>query len=314
MHPHPDFSPHPWFLMRGDTENPTPSEFMYLGAFESYGFVDGSKFKFGSASGKIPVTGNNLYPNLPNDRLTISDAESYANNIAPGFGIESFWGYCATLLLMFIEFGTFDLRSKLGKGITRLTGTQEAGNEQDLNAVNTKYFGRNTGVDSINQRLNEFGTGVGSGTDGETPICWRGLENPYGNLWKYVIGANFLPNGNYRVIKRDGTRTLKGWLGTGDYESGTGLPQTEGFISSIKTDELGGLAFMPDTVAGTSSTFLCDRWSVPRGNAIIAAGGLFYSTTATNLGPGLHSVAAWDVSSMRPCGARLEFRKNSGVV
>ena len=292
------FSLHPYFYMRGGG---VPAPYMFSGAYEAYGLVYDGQFRLGSATGKRPVTGSVGYPDLPNDRFTIDDAELYASRISPGnAGITSFWGDCARMLLMYIEYGTFDIQTALGAGVVDM----ESG---------TGFAGVNTGADSIDSLLAENGTGVGSGTDGLTPVCWRGIENPYGNVWKFVIGANFSGDGTYRLIKRDGTGTLAGTLAAGSYESGSGIPIVNGSISALLQGDLEGLAFLPSAAAGSTATYLCDNWyhPAPGGSGILRAGGVWYSARAA--GPGCRSAAIEVLVSGRTLGARVEFRPSQGV-
>lgn len=292
------FSLHPyWYMRNGGAASPV----MYSGAYEAYGYLDGSTFKLGSASGKTPITGEVSYPDLPNSgRFHIDDAETYAGNIAPGFGCESFWGYCADQLLMYIEYGTIDIQTALGKGVVDL-------------ASGEGFAGKQTGADGIDALLAENGTGVGSGTDGQTPICYRGEENKYGNMWKFVIGANFDADGEVRVIRRDGLGTLAGTLAAGSYETVTGaVPLSNGYISGLQHGDLEGLAFLPSAAAGSSSTGLCDYWYAPTGDGrILLAGG--YWNSGTYAGPGCRHANCAPSSSGRDISARLEFCPQGGV-
>ena len=291
------FSLHPYWYMRGGG---VPSPVMYGGAYESYGYLDGSTFKLGSATGKTPVTGGVAYPDLPNSgRFHINDAEAYAGNIGPGFGCESFWGYCADQLLMYIEYGTFDIQTALGKGIVDL-------------ASGTDFAGKQTGADSIDSRLAENGTGTGSGVDGQTPVCWRGIENPYGNVWKFIIGANVYLDGTFRLIRRDGLGTLAGTLAEGSYESGSGLPLTNGYISGLLHTDLAEVAFLPSAATGADNSYLADYWyaCTANGNILLAGG---YWDGARIAGPGCRVANGGPADSTRAIGARLEFRPPQGV-
>ena len=291
------FSLHPYFYMRGGG---VPAPYMFSGAYEAYGLVYGGQFRLGSASGKQPVTGSVGYPDLPNNgRLTIDDAELYASRISPGnAGITSFWGYCADQLLMYIEYGTFDIQTALGKGIVDLP-------------FGAGFAGKLTGADNIDSRLAENGTGTGDGVDGQTPICWRGIENPYGNVWKFIIGCNFKAGGIFRTINRDGSGTLAGTMADGSYEEGSGVPQVNGYVSGLLEDELGGLAIMPSAAGGSDSTYLCDYWYAPTGDRILLAGGSWY--LGRSAGPGYRAAYYAVSSSFRNVGARVEFRPSQGV-
>lgn len=291
--PRSGFVIHPWWCSRNGISQP----YMYQGAYESYGYDDGGTFKLGSASGKTPVTGEVAYPDLPNSgRFTIDDAEAYAANKGIGFGCKNFWGYAADQLLMYIEYGTFDIQTALGKGIVD-------------KASGSGFAGENTGANSADTNIGTNGSGVGTGTDGLTPIVWRGMENPYGNVWEFAIGANFYnTDGSYRLVNRDGTGTYAGTLAAGSYESGSGVVpnSTDGYISGFLDGDLEEFAFLPSAAVGSSSEYACDYWWYPRYNpSILLAGGSWIS--GLYAGPGSR-YAYYDSSiSARALGARLEF-------
>ena len=287
------YSIHPWWNSRAGVAQPA----MYDGAFESYGYLSGSEFKLGSASGKQPVTGEVSYPDLPNSgRFNIDDAESYAGNVGVGFGCKNFWGYAADQLLMYIEYGTFDIQTALGKGIVD-------------KASGSGFSGENTGANSADTNIGTNGSGVGTGTDGLTPIVWRGMENPYGNVWEFAIGANFYnTDGSYRLVNRDGSGTYAGTLAAGSYESGSGVVpnSTDGYISGFLDGDLEEFAFLPSAAAGSSSTYVCDNWWYPRYNpSLLRAGGAWsYGLSA---GPGCRYSYDTPSDSVRSLGARVEF-------
>lgn len=286
------FTIHPSAVQRGGTVRTK----IYVGAYESYGYLDGSTFKLGAASGKTPVTGSVEYPNLPNSgRLYLDDAELYAKNA--GFsGITNVWTYAYLQLLMYIEYGTLDIQTALGRGVVDL-------------ASGENFAGKLTGADSIDSRLGTNGTGTGSGTNGQTPVCWRGVENPYGNVWEFVIGINmFLSDGSYRVLKRDGTGTPAATLAEGSYETGAGTVPVaaDGYIDGIQSDELGALSFVPSSNSGSSSKYLCDMFSYPRYNpSVVLFGGRW--ANGLDAGVGCRHAANAVSHSNRYFGARLEF-------
>lgn len=296
------FVVHPYWMQRN---NGIASPVVYSGAYESYGYLDGSIFKLGSASGKVPITGGVAYPNLPNTgRFNISDAETYANNITGTIrsGCENVWNNCATQLLMYIEFGTLDIQTALGKGVV------------DLDS-GTGFAGKNTGADSIDSRLAENGTGTGSGTNGQTPICWRGKENPYGNTYKFNIGANFYLDGSVRLLKRDGTGTPAATLAAGSYDTVTGpIALTDGYISATLQDDVSNIAFLPESVeGGGSGYYLCDRYYAVSANGnILLAGG--YWSSGLYAGPGCRVALSAPSGSARNFSARLEFYPEGGEV
>ncbi len=201
---------------------------------------------------------------------------------------------------MYLEFGTFDIQSALGKGIVDLPGDEG-------------FAGKLTGADNIDSRLAENGTGTGDGVNGQTPVCWRGIENPYGNVGKFIIGCNFTAGGIFRTINRDGTGTLAGIMADGSYEEGSGVSRASGFVSGLLEDELGGIAVMPSAVTGSSSTYLCDYWGAPTADdRILLAGGHWHYRDRL-AGPGYRYANDPVSYSGRYTGARVEFRPPEGA-
>lgn len=290
--PQTGFVAHYWFHQRGGGITPE----IFIGAYEASGYAENGVFKLTSCSGKQPVTGGISYTDLPNSgRFTMDDAETYAQ--AGSFsGIEDFWGYAAIQLLMYGEYGTFDIQTALGKGVVDL-------------ASGTGFAGVYTGANSSDSNIGTNGTGSGTGINGQTPIVWRGIENPYGNVWEFSIGANFyFSGGTYRILKRDGTGTPAANLAAGSYETGSGVvPLADGYISGFLAGDLEDFAFLPSAAAGSSSTYACDWWANPRHNpSILLAGGSW--TSKTSAGPGCRDAYNAPSISARSFGARVEMR------
>lgn len=286
-------------VQRGGVERP----FIYVGAKEAYGYLDGSTFKLGSAAGKQPITGEVAYTDLPNSgRLTMDDAEDYANNIGAGFGITNIHTLSYLARLMIIEYGTFNLQaiSELGAGVSYM----ESG---------TGFAGKMTGADSIDLPVNTApnGTGKGESTEGATPMKWRGIENIIGNAAEYIIGVNSSNADNtYKILSRCGTQsaTLSATLAAGTYETGaSAIPvSSSSYIKTLQTDELGALTFMPLTVGGTESTYLCDVFSSSSNAVGLCTCGGAWNGAAGN-GINNRSFGATATFSSVKAGCRIEY-------
>jgi len=277
--------------MRGGVEVPE----MFISAFEASGFDDAGTFKLQSATGKTPVTGGVAYPDLPNSgRFTIDDAETYANNIGSGYGTMNIWTMSAIRLLFYTEMGSLNSQTALGRGVVDLDG-------------GTGFAGLNTGADSADSNIGTNGTGTGTGTDGETPIVYRGIENLWGNVWQYVIGYNEV-DAEHRITKQDGTGTLAGDLAAGEYEASNVSPiTTNGYQSDVLTENLLQYLMIPNSVTGSSSTYLCDYFYAHDAGEtnILLSGGLWYE--GSNAGVGSLASNQGSSLSARAFGARFEF-------
>ena len=242
--------------------------------------------------------------------FTIDDALLFASNKGAGWTIEDI--YCRSLMqdLFYTQHGTRNSQTAIGLGVVNLTS-------------GSGFAGKLTGADSINDRVDAFGTGMGNGTNGQTPIRWNNLENWLGgNVLEFTAGVNFYNSGgtdgdgnpytagSFRVTKQDGTGTIAGTLPAGSYETGVGtVPMVDAYYSKIMTDPLGALLNIPmvagDVNSGDDKGF-CDYWYYPRSNpSIVLSGGRWnYGLTA---GVGYRASFYAPSSSDRDTGARLKY-------
>lgn len=273
---------------------------MYWSAYESHGFDDSGTFKLGSATGKTPVTGGVLYTDLPNSgRFTIADSELYANNIGPGWGSENYWVWLARQMLMYCEYGTRQIQTALGRGVV------------DLDA-GSGFAGKICGADSADTNIGTNGTGQGTGTDGETPIVWRGTENPYGNIWTFLTGI-IAVDAEYQIVNRAGLSSAvmpAGSFSAGEFESSITAPTTsDGYIKTVVTaDPLLLGHFIASDPTGSNVTYYCDYWYAhDAGETNILRGGGGW-TDGDCAGPGCLLANGVSSTSFRLVGARLEYK------
>jgi hypothetical protein len=285
-----DFEEFPGWRMRGGVSK----DRIFLSAYEASGFDDAGTFKLKSATNLQPVTGGVGYTGLPSDHFDIDEAELYANNISAGYGCMNIWTMSAIRLLFYTEMGSLDSQSILGRGIVD-------------KASGTDFAGELTGADSIDSNVGINGTGVGIGSDGYTPIAYRGLENLWGNVWQFVIGYNAV-DAEHRITPRDGTGVLAGNLAAGEYEASIVEPiLSDGYQSDVETENLLKYLMIGSETAGSSSTYLCDYFYVHDAGEqnVLLSGGNWYDGSIAGVGY-LHS-AYGSSYSHRSFGARFEF-------
>ena len=226
--------------------------------------------------------------------LNLGEMETYGNNIGSGWGEMNFWSFSAIKLLMFPEMGSLDSQATLGKGIVDL-------------AAGTGFAGVENGYDSADSNIGTNGTGTGTGVNGKTPVVWRGIENPYGNVNIGVIGYNAV-DAEYRIINRNGTGTLAAILTAGNYEASVAVPITmDGYISNIEYEDLLQYAFIGSETAGSSAEYIPDyqhSHNVGETNILFAGGHGAYGATA-----GVGQLYLRRIASFYNCnfGARLEY-------
>ena len=241
----------------------------------------------------------NVTANPTGKGVTLGECRTLGGNIGAGWGVENFWTRSAWKLLWYIENATGNSQTALGLGIVNKAG-------------GTGFAGELNGAHSADTNIGTNGTGTGTGTNGLTPVVWRGLENPWGNIWNFIDGYNAV-DAEYRIIKRDGTGTFADTLTAGNYEASIAAPLTNpgggyvfGYASNIEYEPLLALLFIPKEIAGASNTYLCDYFYSHQKTQtnILLAGSHWYDGVLA----GVAVLRSKDVASVaaRTVGARAE--------
>lgn len=175
---------------------------------------------------------------------------------------------------------------------------------------------------------NEFGNGSGekayvvknaSGGTHATLMAnrYRGIENPFGHIWKYTDGANIQVTtgdaGLSILWTTDDPSNFSDTSYTG-YDKKGNICRTNGYAKKMLLGEDGDI--VATEVGGSSSTYWCDYYytntSANRMQVVLVGGGADYGSNA-----GLACVNATDAPSgaSRNVGSRLcffpEYRKTS---
>ena len=152
----------------------------------------------------------------------------------------------------------------LGKGVTDLNGTfwgNWNGYYPFINIGITSSLGNNTGVVQY-QMPASYQVVAGNPS---TPISvevpsYRGVENPFGHIWKNADGINVLiqsvaDGGLTKVYVSNNPNNFQDADGA-NYELVGNASRTEGYVKSLIVDNKG--TFMPATVGASATTYYCD--------------------------------------------------------
>lgn len=141
--------------------------------------------KFCSIAGVKPASGLT-------QGLTRPNIERMAQNRGSNWHGDLIKPVSARQLLMIIELGMMNTQTGIGQGVVSIPDNS-AFNCSSLTG-STSSLGNGTGQAA--QTINEKGgTTTTETANGETAITWRGTENPWGNIWKFVYGINIWGNG-----------------------------------------------------------------------------------------------------------------------
>lgn len=152
----------------------------------------------------------------------------------------------AVQLLYLVEYANFNTQAMLGQGIT--TGS-----------VYTDITGSS----------NSLGNASSPSTNTSTQfMSYRGIENWYGQIYKFIDGVNI---SSYVYYINNNPATFADDVFTGDYIS-TGITSitANGYVKDIVANKNG---FVASTIGGSTSTFVTDRFYQSSGLMIMFFGG-----------------------------------------
>ena len=202
--------------------------------------------KFSSIAGVKPASG--LTQNLARPNI-----ETMAQNRGANWHGDFIKPTSARQLLMIIEGGMMNTQTAYGQGVVSISDNGSY-NCSSLTG-STSNLGNTSGRAS--QTVNTKGdTSTTETADGKTAVSWRGTENPWGNIWKFVYGINIWGNGkmgggqpyicsdfNFAESKN-----------SGNYEpAGFTVANAAGYISAMGYSTACDWLFIPSECLGNSS-------------------------------------------------------------
>lgn len=145
--------------------------------------------KFSSIAGARPASGSS-------QNLTRPNIEAMAQNRGTNWHGDLIKQVSAEQMLMIIEMGMMSLQTAVAQGVVSLPWTTGSDTTSSYAATtgSTASLGNGTGR-AEKTTTYEGGVAKEYTVDGKTSVCWRGKENFWGNIWKFVYGINIWGNG-----------------------------------------------------------------------------------------------------------------------
>src|SRR5574344_73506 len=252
------FKLHPCFY----NENGNEVDYIYLSAYEgnaydvsasSYLMSDEQIVDFTSSGDKLSSIASIKPMSGLTQRCTRPNIEQIAQNRGNGWHSLTIKPMSAEQLLMFIEMGGFNSQTNITNGVVNITNNS-AYNCSSLTGSTQNLA---NGIGQATSTINEInGTQTTYTNNGRTSICYRGVENDWGNIWKFVYGINIYGNGSQKggipyICKDYNFAESKN---SDNYESAEfTLINMNGYISAFAYSENFDYLFLPSESLGNSN-------------------------------------------------------------
>lgn len=209
-----------------------------------------------SVAGKKPISG------LRKGIGTKVNLEQMAQNRGAGWHLETIEAISANQLLMIIELGMMNTQIGIGQGVVNIPNNASY-NRSSLTG-STAELGNGTG--QATETINEIGgTQTTYNVNGKVSISYRGVENPWGNIWKNIQGVNVWGDGSMGGGQPCIAKgfTFNESKHSDNYEpAGFTLANAKGYVNAMGYgSENYDWLLMPSEIGGTSALPVGDYFS-----------------------------------------------------
>lgn len=207
-------------------------------------------------------TGNGYYSKsglAPRVDITRGTCRTQSKAKGGKWRMNDYATWCAYTFLYLVEFADWDSQSKIGRGYV----------DGNSAAINTG------GTDSMT-----YHTGRAAGTDGKVSVQYRGIEDPYGNVWEFLDGFNASERKVY--VCTDPSKYADN-TSTGYTDTGVTLCEN-GWIKQLTPSTTVAWAFfLPTANGGSNKTCIPDYVDSNTGWRILAVGSHWSGTSSAGL-------------------------------
>jgi hypothetical protein len=249
-------------------------DYRYIGAYEGIGYDNGTTayIDCGTAAANNWAGGA---IDLANDKLgsvsgfapmmdeTRAEFRAIAANRGTGWRQQDFDLVSAIQLLYITEYADWNSQLMIGEGRTALSGGTW---------VKDSYIG-------VTGKSNADGNGTNSvgGNTNNAYMTYRGIENFFGNIWKWVDGINI--NGNVPYVSNNDVNFADD-TAANYTDLGITLGAVDGYVKTLEQQARG---FLPASVGGASNTYITDYYYQAAGWRVALLGGAAVNGTSAGV-------------------------------
>lgn len=229
----------------------------------SHDYTVGTGDKLSSIADVKPVSGYNRSFARANCKIT-------AENRGAGWHPNNIRVASLNQMMMIVEYGG-NMQTLVGRGVVDLS----SGSYNSSSITGSTYdIGNGTGrAASTYNSTSGTGSRTSYTVDGKTSVCYRGMEDPWGNIWEFVDGINMYGAQPYIATDYNWSESKN----TGNYVS-CGFTASSGYISAFGYNETFDWLFIGAESSGTDSNMIGDnQYSSTSSSYYIASLGGFWN-------------------------------------
>ena len=201
--PHAGFKVHPLFIDANGNE----VDYVLFSAYEaSYLHAESGNYSYfhdGVDTGTNIDWAHDVLKSLPGVKpisgqrkaMTKANMESLAQRKSADWHLDTIQSVSANQLLMAIEYASFNTQSAIGKGVVNNSDSGSNNCASLTGSTSAAAFNSASGMASETV-LDVAGTETVNTVNGKLAVSYRGMENPWGNIFKHVNGVNVWGNGH----------------------------------------------------------------------------------------------------------------------
>jgi len=199
--------------------------------------------------------------------------ENCALRKSSNWHLDTIKSVSANQLLIAIEYGTFNTQAAIGHGVVSNANNDSNNCSSLTGSTSAATFNTDSGMAS-ETIYDVAGSETPFNTNGKLAISYRGMENPWGNIWKHTNGINLFGDGTERgcqiYIAEDfnfnesvkGEVTISG-INYRYCNTGFTMSNATGYVSAFGYgNEKFDWLFIPSEVLGNSSVPVGDNCQV----------------------------------------------------
>ena len=297
--PKAGFKVHPDF-----TVNHAENDYSYHSAFEG-SLYDSSASAYILDDAQVADFSNDMLCSIANAKpisgltqnLTRANVRKLAEKRGTGWEQLTVQAACATEILMLIEYATFNTQAAIGNGAVFKFDDGTSNMAENTGA--TVSLGNKSGA-----VINDNGIQI---------VSYRGEENPWGNIWKWVDGINRHKTSDRNIVYIADHGFTDDTSAAPYEDAGISACTKEGYVSAFCYSEEYDWLFIAGETNGNSSLPVGDYFWNYQGNAwTVAKLGASWanSSEAGGFGWSLHNVSG---DRHRYVSGRLVYHKKTAV-